>query len=206
MRIRLNIVRWRRGYGTRRREVMGTYRYWQHFLTLEADFAATSRYVEFSQQNFATFSIEYAKLLLAIGSEVDVLCKVMCEKIDNGAKRENINDYRACLTAHTQISAEEVLIRRHSLAFKLWNDWSTGMNPPWWRSYNNVKHERDKHFPEASLENCANAISGLFAVVLYCHKAENSAAGLEPYPILLGREREPGHFLLESGYEVPAFT
>lgn len=65
---------------------MGTYRYWQHFLALEADFAVTSRYVEFSQQNFATFSIEYAKLLLAIGSEVDVLCKIICEKLDNAAK------------------------------------------------------------------------------------------------------------------------
>ena len=65
---------------------MGTYRYWQHFLALEADFAATSRYVEFAQQNFATFSIEYAKLLLAIGSEVDVLCKIICEKIDSAAK------------------------------------------------------------------------------------------------------------------------
>src|SRR2546428_5789614 len=42
---------------------MSTYRYWQHFLALEADFAATSRYVEFSQQNFPTYSIEYAKLL-----------------------------------------------------------------------------------------------------------------------------------------------
>ena len=71
---------------------MGTYRYWQHFLALEADFAATSRYVELSQKNFATFSIEYAKLLLAIGSEVDVLCKIMCEKIDSTVKPDNIND------------------------------------------------------------------------------------------------------------------
>ena len=78
---------------------MATYRYWQHFLALEADFAATSRYVEFSQQNFPTFSIEYAKLLLAVGSEIDVLCKIICKNLDTLAKRDNINDYRACLTA-----------------------------------------------------------------------------------------------------------
>lgn len=185
---------------------MGTYRYWQHFLALESDFAATSRYVEFSRQNFATFSVEYAKLLLAIGSEVDVLCKVICGKVDSTAKRDNINDYRACLTAHTQIACEEVLIRRYNLAFKPWADWASGQNPSWWSSYNNVKHRRDSNFSEANLENCANAIAGLFSVVLYCHTAEKSADSLEPYPVLLGREKEPGHLLLEEGYEVPTFT
>lgn len=185
---------------------MATYRYWQHFLALEADFAATSRYVEFSRQNFPTYSIEYVKLLLAVGSEIDVLCKIICEKVDAAAKRENINDYRTCLTAHTRIASEEVLIRRYNLSFKPWADWASGKNPNWWRSYNNVKHQRDSHFPEANLENCANAISALFATVLYCHKAEKSADSLEPYPVLLGRDREPGHLLLESGYSVPAFT
>ena len=185
---------------------MGTYRYWQHFLALEADFAATSRYVEFSPQNFTAFSIEFAKLLLAVGSEIDVLCKIICEKIDSAARRDNIDNYRACLTAHSQIASEEVLIRRYNLAFKPWADWASGQNPSWWRSYNNVKHERDSHFPEANLENCTNAIAGLFAIVLYCHKAEKSADSLEPYPVFLGREDEPGHLLQESGYAVPAFT
>lgn len=185
---------------------MATYRYWQHFLALEADFAATSRYVEFSSQNFTTYSIEYAKLLLAVSSEIDVLCKVICEKLDSGAKRKNIDDYRACLTAHSQIASEEVLIRRYNLSFKPWTDWASGKNPSWWGSYNNVKHQRDAHFPEANLENCANAISALFAIVLYCHKAEKSMDGLEPCPILLGRDQEPGHLLRESGYSVPAFT
>jgi len=185
---------------------MGTYSYWQHFLALEADFASTARYVEFSRQNFVTFSIEYAKLLLATGSEVDVLCKLICKNVDSTAKRDNIDDYRRCLTAHTQISKEEVLIRRYKLTFNPWAAWTHGTNPTWWRSYNNVKHQRDTSFPEANLENCANAISGLFAVVLYCHKAEKSTEALEPYPVLLGRKEEPGHLLLESEYSVPAFT
>lgn len=185
---------------------MGTYRYWQHFLALEADFAGTSRYVEFSQKNFATFSIEYAKLLLAIGSEVDVLCKIICEKLDSVAKRGNIEDYRTCMTAHSQVAGEEVLVRRYNLTFQPWEAWAHGKNPAWWRSYNKVKHQRDLYSHEANLENCANAISGLFVVVLYCHKAERSTDALEPYPVLLGRENEPGHYLLESGYTVSDFT
>jgi len=185
---------------------MSTYRYWQHFLALEADYAATSRYVEFSQQNFRTFSIEYAKLLLAIGSEVDVLCKIICEKIDGAAKRDNIDDYRVCLTAHSQIATEKVLIRRYDLACKPWEAWEHAKNPSWWRSYNKVKHQRDTYFDEANLETCTNAIAGLFVAVIYCHKAEKSAETLEPYPILLGREQEPQHLMLGTGYRVPNFT
>jgi len=185
---------------------MATYRYWRHFLALEADFAATSRYVEFSQQNFPTYSIEYVKLLLAVCSEIDVLCKIICEQVDVAAKRDNINDYRACLLAHTQIASEEILIRASNLTFKPWDDWVSGTNPSWWRSYNNVKHQRDSHFHEANLENCTNAICGLFVAVIYCYKAEKSTEDLEPYPVLLGREKEPGHLLWSSGYPVPDFT
>jgi len=185
---------------------MGTYSYWQHFLALEADFAVTSRYVEFSHLNFAAFSVEYVKLLLAAGSEIDVLCKLTCKCIDSSVEYKNINDYRACLTAHTKLASEEVLMRRYGLVFRPWSDWTLGKNPSWWDSYNNVKHQRNAHFKEANLENCANAISGLFVIVLYCHQAERSTDSLTPYPILLGREKEPGSLLLESGYDIPAFT
>lgn len=185
---------------------MATYRYWQHFLALESDFASTARYVEFSLDNFKTFSVEYAKLLLATGSEVDVLCKIICQMIDSAAKREKIDDYRTCIAAHSQIATEKVLIRRYNLDSDPWSSWATGKNPAWWGSYNKVKHQRNVHFHEANLENCLNAIAGLFVVVLYCHKAEKSSDLLEPYPVLLGREREPEHLLTESGYDVPNFT
>ncbi len=185
---------------------MASYRYWQHFLALEADFAATSRYIGFSTQNYKAFSIEFAKLLLAVGSEIDVLNGIICGILDKKAKRCNIDDYRVCLTAHTSITSEKVLLRRYSLTFEPWKDWVLGKNPSWWRSYNDVKHHRDLHFAEANLENCANAIAGLFVIVLYCHKAEKSTDSLEPYPVLLGRDKELGHFLLEEGYEVAPFT
>jgi hypothetical protein len=186
---------------------MATYRYWQHFLALEADFAATSRYVEFCSQNFPTYSIEFVKLLLAAGSEIDVLCKIICEKVDPTAQRKDIEDYRTCLTAHTQISSEDVLIRRYNLSFKPWADWALGNTPPrWWRSYNKVKHQRDTQFHEANLENCANAICALYAIVIYCRHAEKSADILEPSPVLLGRHDEPMNLVAGPGYSVPAFT
>jgi hypothetical protein len=118
--------------------------------------------VEFAQPNFKTYSTEFTKLLLAIGSEVDVLCKIICERIDPAAKRGNIDDYRACIVPHNaRITTEEVLIRRYDLVFKPWDAWSRDQNPSWWRSYNNVKHERNAHYHEANLENCANAVGGM---------------------------------------------
>jgi hypothetical protein len=99
-----------------------------------------------------------------------------------------------------------VLVRRYDLGFKPWDSWAHGNNPAWWRGYNNVKHQRDIYFHEANLENYANAVSGLFVAMIYCYKAEKSTDALEPYPVLLDREQEPGHLLLESDYAVPDFT
>jgi hypothetical protein len=185
---------------------MATYPYWQHFLALEADFAATSRYVEFSNQNFGTYSIEYAKLLLAIGSEVDVICKVICEKLDSKAKRANIDDYRNCITAHCKITAEEVLISRFDLRFKPWDAWARGVNPNWWTDYNGIKHFRHLKYGKANLENVANAICGLFVAVIYCHTAEASTDSLIPRPVLLSDENGPVHILSARDYGKPTFT
>ncbi len=91
-------------------------------------------------------------------------------------------------------------------AIKPWDEWSRGENLKWWKSYNDVKHERNVYFRDVNFENCANAISALFAAVIYAHKAETSDDSLEPSPVLLGRDREPGHLLTESGYSVPEFT
>lgn len=186
---------------------MATYPYWQHFLVLESDFALTARYVEFSKANFTTYSTEFVKLLLAVGSEIDIVCKVLCEKLGcRPGNRWNICEYRKCLTKHSRIAHETVLIRRYDLRFQPWFAWHSGTTPSWWVRYNDVKHERHQHFPFANLENCANAIAALFVLVIYCHKAEASNDSLEPLPMLLGRDQEPGNLRLRSGYQIPDFT
>lgn len=184
---------------------MVAYSYWQYFLAIEADFAATARYVEICEDNFKTYSVEYAKHLLASASEIDVLCKILCKKLDPNASRGSISEYRACIATETSLHTEKVLVRRYNIELKPWEAWSRGSNPNWWSSYNKVKHQRDQHYSEANLENSLNSVAALFALVLYVHKAEQSDAQLEPLPQLLGREREPGALMLEGGYEVPDF-
>ncbi len=185
---------------------MSTYSYWQYFLAIEADFAATARYVEICPDNFKTYSVEYAKLLLASASEIDVLCKLLCEQLDPNAKRRDINDYRACIAPRAaELPNEKVLLRRYSIELKPWEAWAGSKNPEWWKSYNNVKHHRDKFYSEAKLKNCLDSVAALFILVIYLHKAQNSNAELAPMPQLIGREMEPSHMLYEDSYTVPDF-
>ncbi len=70
------------------------YPHWQHFLSLERDFIETLEYVELDQDNKDTFSVAYTKLLLAVCSEIDVVAKLLCKKINSLSTASNIDDYR----------------------------------------------------------------------------------------------------------------
>lgn len=73
--------------------------YWQYFVALEADLAATARFVEPTPANMACYSVEFARILLTAGSEVDVLCKVLCQEHQLPVRPVNIDGYRAAITA-----------------------------------------------------------------------------------------------------------
>jgi len=60
--------------------------HWNYFLALESDLERVSRYIEFDKANFKTYSIELAHLLLAASSEVDVVAKTLCQRIDSKIK------------------------------------------------------------------------------------------------------------------------
>jgi hypothetical protein len=54
---------------------------WYYFLSIEKDFVPTIDFVHLSSVNAKAYSNEYAKLLLLIGSEVDVIAKRLCKKV-----------------------------------------------------------------------------------------------------------------------------
>lgn len=164
---------------------MAIFRFWRHFIALETDFAATTRYVELSADNFDTYSVEFTKLLLAIGSEVDVVCQDVCKAIEPGSNYEKISQYRDCISVRNTVYNAKVTIPHYGLEFQPWKEWHGDTNPPWWRAYQDVKHYRSTHYKFGNLGNCATALAGLFAMVLYCHKAENSQDIVDPLPKLL---------------------
>ena len=60
---------------------MMSYPYWQFFVAIESDLEATTRYVECCEENYNTYSVAYAQIILSAGSEVDVVSKLLCNKV-----------------------------------------------------------------------------------------------------------------------------
>lgn len=181
-----------------------TLHYWQFFLAIEADLADTARYVEFADDNMATYSIEYVRILLSAGSEVDVVAKLLCKRIDSNRQVEKIGQYRSVIAGECpRLHSTEVLIPRYKLTAQPWKAWRDQETPAWWRAYNQVKHSRHERFREASLRNALDAVAGLFCLVLYLYRQEGRAERLEPDPRILTLEHSPGSIMLEQGYKVP---
>ena len=151
--------------------------HWRYFLSLEADVVRLSRFIEFSNQNFPAFSVELARLILGVGSEVDVVAKQLCKAADAASKPRTMDDYRRVLrAAHPRIE--------QFLSFGPWRNWQNDQNPNWWRAYNQVKHHRDKRFGEANLENTLSALAGLLVLVLHLYSSLAEMGQLVPNPLL----------------------
>lgn len=184
-------------------------RYWQFFIALESDFATTARFVEIADANMQAFSLEYARVILSAGSEIDVLSKVLCQRYDLAVSPKNIDGYRKAITdKFPEFVALEIRLPRYSMSIRPWAEWSSGENPPWWRAYNDIKHERNLNFPQASLHNAVHGVAGLFALVCYCCRVELWSRTAQPWPQLFSLD--PALSGVESsdlrtGYKIPGF-
>lgn len=146
-------------------------RYWDYFCALESDFKKISRYIEFTDDNLNTYSIELTKIFLSVCSEIDVLLKDICYELNNSSKPSNINQYQLIIKAKLpELILEEVNINFSFLNVKPWESWTKGKTPKWWTNHNKVKHERSKYYNEANLDNVVNAIGALFICVNYYYK------------------------------------
>lgn len=152
-------------------EVSGSLIHWNYFLALERDLEEAARFIEFSEANFQTYSIELAHLLLAASSETDVVMKALCSLIAPGQRASNINQYKRIIKDHLPTFITEIVtIDRYGLRLNPWSNWQGRSNPDWWRSYNNVKHQRDDHYSEANLRNVVNSLGALLITVFYFYK------------------------------------
>ncbi len=161
--------------------------HWNYLLAIEGDLKELSRYVEFDEKNFECFSIEIARILLASGAEVDVVCKQICNAICPTSTTDNISTYRNEIKpSFPDISQFQVLLPRFGLTLKPWDEWTKADGVPlWWTAYNKVKHHRDAEYEEANLKNALNAVSGLFVMVLHLYKAKDQLGDFLPSPQLL---------------------
>jgi hypothetical protein len=178
--------------------------HWNYLLAIERDLGEISRFVEFDERNFACFSIEIARVLLASAAEVDVVCKQICKEAVPGCSAENINDYRTHIkAAFPRVPTFNVLIPRFRLTLTPWEEWTKPDGVPlWWRAYNKTKHQRDTEYYQANLTNTLNAVAGLFVMVLHLYKDNARLGRLFPNPQLLRVPHAAFGGIAVQGHEV----
>jgi len=170
-----------------------TPQHWNYFLSLEDDIVRLARYLEPTTDNFASYSLELARILFAAASEVDVVSKRLCKKLNKRSRADKITEYRKeILRSCPRIKDALVQIPRFGLTLNPWEQWGKDASPVWWRAYNNVKHRRDSHFFEASLKNALNSLGGLFVLLLFFYRDEAHKGQLSPDPNLF-RAGAPFH-------------
>jgi Cellulose binding domain. len=153
--------------------------HWNYFLAIEGDLENLSRYIELREDNFATYSIETAKILMAASQEVDVLFKAICRH--HKARAERIGDYYDLMKKkHPAIFDADVRLVHHALVRVPYEGWTNGHPPAWWTANNEVKHARDTNFNSASLVNVIDAVGALLLVNICSHVIIRGERNLKP--------------------------
>ena len=70
--------------------------YWNQYISIEKEFAETVNYVALAEDNYRTYSDAYIKIMLQLGSEVDIALKLYCQILDkqfSGEKFYRFSDY-----------------------------------------------------------------------------------------------------------------
>jgi hypothetical protein len=160
--------------------------HWNYFLAIEEDLYHLARFVEFSKENFTTYSIEFTRILLTSSAEVDVVAKQLCDQFNPGCGASTMNQYRNILRQELPVLAEtHVDVSRYGLRLQPWVDFQKDENPKWWHADNNVKPHRHEQYSRANLENVLDSVAGFFLVLLFFYKKQATSGRLKPNPCML---------------------
>ncbi|MBE5839570.1 hypothetical protein [Butyrivibrio sp.] len=151
--------------------------YWKQFLMIEKEFRKSVQCVSLSNDNLETYSDFFSKIILQVGSEVDVLAKVLCKEINAASTTNSIEKYkRVILKTYPEI--ERLTVSCNDIDIIPWKDWSN-TSPLWWKVYNGIKHNRaDKetydgitkeNYKFASLKNAITSLAGLYVLEIYLY-------------------------------------
>lgn len=145
--------------------------YWNYFRAIENDLENLSRFVEFSTDNWSTYSIEMARMFLTVSSEIDVILKMLCKLLNPNSKAERIDQYRKELIPEfPELPNENVIIPLFGIKVIPWHDWNENKTPEWWSNHNMVKHNRNVNFKKANLGNVINSVGALLVILVYYYK------------------------------------
>jgi len=157
--------------------------HWNYFLALEADLGTLSRFVEFREDNFATYSIEQVRLFLTAAAEVDVVMKRYCAVLAPAESAENIEQYRGIIhPLRPSFSSATASLPRFGITLTPWSSWQQNRTPTWWADHNLVKHQRAEYFASATLKNVLNAVGALFLLLIMYYREQADRRRLVPAP------------------------
>ncbi|MDE5856527.1 MAG: hypothetical protein K2H06_05725, partial [Anaeroplasmataceae bacterium] len=134
-------------------------------------------YVTVEENNYNTYSNMYLKQMLAIGSEIDILKKVVASLFqqDFDEKKDNVN--KIIEQNFPDITTIEIKFKNSGT---LLYPWKYSKEPDWWTAYNEVKHNRlDKavrfdpsknYYQYANLKNILLALSALHSLEFIAYR------------------------------------
>lgn len=122
-------------------------------------------YIEPHTSNENVFSHRIYELLLRTCTEVESCCKGIL--IANGHAANSMDDYKKIeQSSHlSDYTVEYFNWLPCKYVTQPFAKWSTGGSLPWYKAYNDVKHNRCQNFSQASLRNLLDAISGLLCII-----------------------------------------
>lgn len=142
--------------------------FWNYYLNLENRFINTTQYVEVDENNYQTFSIEYIGLLQSICAEIDTIIKEICGFNQEDFKKISMYYEKIMKDPFFKnIMDEETIYIYKKINIKPFNQWDEENSPQWWKSYNDVKHERVAKYKKGNLKNVLNALSALYILERY---------------------------------------
>jgi len=141
-------------------------RYWRFYLILESELETALRFVEPDPDNCDTFSLEFARQLLATCAHFETVAKLLCER-QTGSRPEGIQRIRTALLQTspglTAWGTRFLPLNRRIAPFANWSD----LDPPsWWTACNKIKHDPAVNIRDATLSNATSALlaAGLVTV------------------------------------------
>lgn len=145
---------------------------WNYYLSLEADIANTSQYIEPKGQE-DVYSFEFAKLLILSCTEVESVLKAICRAITGEQPGGDIGIYKKIvLENYPRITEASVVVTRLGTNLTPFSEWKTG-KLSWWDAYQHVKHNRGAFFEQATYRHAVTSISALYILIFYLAKIED---------------------------------
>lgn len=148
---------------------------WNYYLYLEEDFIKLTRYISIHSNNYKTFSDEIHKQLLSVAMEFENINKEINKELGNKLKDMcNITEFGDWLF-DSKIDSKNIIIEiKFSKENLILNPFKKEKfnekngketeQMPWWRAYNQIKHDRYKKYIDVNFEHLLNALAAL----LYC--------------------------------------